>query len=116
MNNSTLRPLSVKDFISQYEADQTLYDFLPEFFFLKSISEKHKEKGCFCGLGEELRAATQMFNTFVPNLSDGLVEKVRILFNRENPLCFALQLQDGGGLEIKCFSEEKDNSLAYTNS
>jgi hypothetical protein len=98
---STIQTLGVRDFISKYVTDQTLFDQIPEFSFIKPVAQKTKEKNCTCGLGPEIARTTLTFNDFVAELTPEIIEKVRQVFGITQ-VCFGLQQQDGA-FHVKCY-------------
>lgn len=98
--SETLQPLTVRNFIDKYLSDENLFDFIPEFSFIKSVASKVKLQNCFCGLGEELNRTTLVFNDFVDNLSEETVSKIRVLFGNEK-VCFSIQNQSSWS--VRCY-------------
>lgn len=97
--SETIRPISVRDFMSKYIEDEKFFDYLPEFSFIKPVSQKAKEKNCTCGLGPEIARVTEMYNDFVESISPELQIKVKAVFGTEK-LCFAIQKADD--YSVKC--------------
>lgn len=88
----TYNPISVRDFMSKYKSQDNLFDVLPEFYFIKNVAQQAKEKGCECGLGEQINKAIMIFNELVPNLDSSIVMKVGNVFGVQK-VCFPIQTQ-----------------------
>lgn len=92
-DSSTIQPLSVRDFISKYIADESIFTSLPEFSFIRPIAMKVKSQNCFCGLGNELKRAILIYNDVVSELPPEVVMKAKNYFNQDK-VCFVIQTED----------------------
>ena len=98
--SETLHPLTVRDFIGKYLNDETFFEKVPEFSFIRPVATKVKGQNCFCGLGEDINRATMIYNDFVKELSEDVVKKVAEAF--ETPkVCFSIQSQ--AGHSVQCY-------------
>jgi hypothetical protein len=100
MSNRTVT-LGVRDFVNKYVTDQNIFSFLPEFSFIKPVAAKVKEKGCTCGLNQEIQRVTAIYNDFVDSVDVDLAQKVAVTFNLDK-VCFGIQ-DAQGNYSVKCF-------------
>lgn len=94
-------PISIREFIFKYMDDETIFDVLPEFSFIKDLAVIWKKQNCACGLGEKINKVTMEFNEFVINdLTIELAAKVAQNFQLSS-ICFMVQTRES--FSTKCF-------------
>jgi len=92
--SEVIHPLSVRDFVKKYQEDDTFFDQIPEFSFIKPVAQKVKAQNCFCGLGEEMNRTTMTYNDVVQEVEAPVLSKLKALFGHDK-ICFAIQTQEG---------------------
>lgn len=89
------------ELIQKYCCDQAIADTAPELSFVWDLAKQVKQRGCYCGLNQQISQNTATFNNIVQNLSEETIKKMATFFGRSE-VCFGIL--ESNKFSTKCYS------------
>lgn len=100
MSGGVIVPIMAMDLVKRYVSNPSIKNQLSEFDFIWAVGQIVKDKGCYCGINQQVANITPQFNAIVENLTPELVSKISNVLGRQ-PLCFGIL--KGHKFETKCY-------------